>query len=146
MQKPDGIFKSEFVVKIMTTFLWSIKGLHNLEEGFPQGALGMTAIAVSDHAHMSLTIILTWSYQLKHAFTSYHFGTKMNPGQFSQENCKTGMDDYIQKTISQLSAHCWHTLLDIWGKAKPAAPASLGESSCPQCQLYLPPSNSPAKA
>ena len=110
MQKPDGIFKSEFVVKIMTTFLGSIKGSCNLEEGFLQGALGMTAIVVSDHTHMSLTIILTWLCQLEHAFMSYHFGTKMNPGQFSQENCETGMDDYIQKTISQLGAHCWHTL------------------------------------
>ena len=53
MQKPDGIFKSEFVVKIMTAFLGSIKGSRNLEEGFPQGALGMTAIAVSDHAHVT---------------------------------------------------------------------------------------------
>ena len=140
------MFKSEFVVKIMTTFLGSIKGSHNLEEGFPQGALGMTAIAVSDHAHMSLMIILTWSYQLECAFTSYHFGTKMNPGQFSWENCKTGVGDYIQKTISQLGAHCWHAFLDIWGKAKPAAPASFGESSHPQRQLYLPPSSSPAKA
>lgn len=146
MQKPDGIFKSEFVVKIMTAFLGSIKGSRNLEEGFPQGALGMTAIAVSDHAHMSLTIILTWLCQLERAFTSYHVGTKMNPGQFSRENCETGVDDYIQKTISQLGARRWHALLDIWGKAKPAGPASFGESSRPRRQLYLPPSSSPAKA
>lgn len=47
LQHPDGLFKSEFVVKIMTTFIGSIKGSMNREEGFPQGAMGMTAIAVS---------------------------------------------------------------------------------------------------
>ena len=46
-QCPDGLFKSKFVVKIMTIFIGSIKGSMNHKEGFLQGAMGMTAIAVS---------------------------------------------------------------------------------------------------
>ena len=59
-QRPDGLFKSEFVVKIMTTFIGSVKGSMNCEEGFPQGALGMTAIAVSV-THLKLHHSLTCS-------------------------------------------------------------------------------------
>ena len=47
LQHPYGLFKSEFVIKIMTTFIGSTKSSMNREEGFPQGAMGMTAIAVS---------------------------------------------------------------------------------------------------
>ena len=47
LQHPDGLVKSEFVVKIMTTSIRSTKGSMNHEEGFPQGAMGMMVIAVS---------------------------------------------------------------------------------------------------
>ena len=36
-------------MKIMTAYINSIKGTCNSEEGFPEGALGMTALAVSCH-------------------------------------------------------------------------------------------------
>lgn len=46
-QKPSGIFKSQFVVSIMSAFLRSIKASRHSDPGFPDGALGMTAMAVS---------------------------------------------------------------------------------------------------
>ena len=46
-QKPDRPFKSDFVTKIMTAYISSIKWSCNFEEGFPEGTLGLTALAVS---------------------------------------------------------------------------------------------------
>ena len=146
LQNPDGLFKSDFVIKIMTPFIGSIKGSMNHEEGFLQGTLGMMAIAVScifSKMCKQTGLIL---HQLKHAFTTYHSGIKVNPGQFSQENYESSINDYINKMISTLSSHCWCLLLELWGKGKCQTQGTLVRmSTAAYRKLYILPSSSPTK-
>lgn len=76
---------------------------------------------------------------------AYHTGYKINPGQFSRENCEPGVDDYIEGTISDLSNHRWRTLMELWGRSRIEVPAFIAEGSRARRKLYLPPSSSPAK-
>ena len=68
----------------------------------------------------------------------------------SQENYESSIDDYINKTISTLSARArrWRSLLELWGKGKcqtRGTGALVGTSTAVHRKLYIPPSSSPAK-
>ena len=66
----------------------------------------------------------------------------------SQENYESSIDDYINKTISTLSARRWRSLLELWGKGKcqtSGTGALVGTSTTVRRKLYIPPSSSPAK-
>ena len=52
---PNGPFESNFVKKIMTLFVRTLKGSHKTDEGFLYGALALTSIAVSTTSCITLT-------------------------------------------------------------------------------------------
>ena len=54
-QPPDGPFESNFVKKIMTSCVRTLKGSHKTDKGFLYGALALTLITVSTTSCITLT-------------------------------------------------------------------------------------------
>lgn len=58
-QPPDGPFESDFVNKIMTSFVGTLKGSSKTDEGFLHGALALTSIAVGTASCITFEPLLT---------------------------------------------------------------------------------------
>ena len=144
-QNPSGIFRSHFVVSIMCAFLKSIKASRHSDSGFPEGALGMTAMAVSvliHHSTLHFTVLAV--LQIERGFRAYHTGIKATVEQFSREKVADAVDDYVEGVIGELGKSRRSTLLVLWGHVSEQVPVAKCDLSKIRRKLYIE-SSSPLK-
>ncbi|KDQ63883.1 hypothetical protein JAAARDRAFT_187284 [Jaapia argillacea MUCL 33604] len=114
--RPQGIFESDFVIALLSTFLKSTKGSKE-DFGYPKGAIAMAAAAI------------------ERAFQAYVSGAQCEPKKFSRANYTDVVNQYLKHAHS-LSESRWKRILEACGSVQApqdAAPEVVMDTS----SLYL---------